>query len=204
MRVKFHQQLMKILEMILVVCVAASAMLFIGSAAQGGQWLIISAILLSSLYLLFSFALLHGIGFRKIVGNQSFQGIDAKGMIGAILIGLMLSLTVFGIICRWMWWADIYIALVPGVLGLLISAGIIWQQRKKNASRLYPHAFRRVIIYGILGIFFILIPADFCVKIKYHQYPDYVETVLEANRNPENQDLRQRADDMYKDLFGNE
>ncbi len=71
----------------------------------------------------------------------------------------------------------------------------------RNKSSFYKRIFKRVAIYGGLGLALYLVPAATFVDIYYADFPDYANLYKESLADPENQELQKQLEAMKRELF---
>ncbi|MEM7374309.1 MAG: hypothetical protein AAF587_37285 [Bacteroidota bacterium] len=188
---------MKIIEIVLAVSVIISFSIYLSSPLLGGELLIISCFTLAFVYMLFGCLLLNGLSLRKL----SFKGLSTTRILGTILTGLALAMTVIGIQFRVMWWENIYTGLIPGLIGLTVAFLVSFYHYQKKKDSRYKQLFARIALYGSLGFILLLFPADTWFKIKFAAYPSYLNAGLEAFHNPDKPELREKARTIYQETF---
>ncbi len=107
---------------------------------------------LSLIYCYFGFALFNNIPLRQIFNKQSYKDTSTLRIFGAIVTGLVLSLTLIGILFKLQSWAHASYNLGAGLVGLLIVTvvGLIKYQNSKTDY--YVKIFIRIAIFGGIGL----------------------------------------------------
>jgi hypothetical protein len=185
------------------------AMIFTGLGIDlflipGGHLLLFLSLTSLSVFYFFSgFVLFNGIGFRQIFTKSAYKGKSMMRVVGAILVGYALAITLIGILFAYKSWAGGTTHLRVGLFLLLIALTIGVVKYARNKSAYYSQIFRRIGIYGALGLTFLLLPRHTWLEIKYANYPAYVEAVKRAMAEPNNPELSNKADQerikMYQD-----
>lgn len=146
-------------------------------------------IFLSMFYMYLSFAIFNGIRLRNILKKESYTVVSPIRIIGAIGTGFALSTTIFGIISKFQCWPGASSNISVGLLGLLIITIIGLIKYSKNKSEYYTRIFKRIAIFGGLGLILFLIPNTSLMEIKYRKHPDYVNAYKKASEDPKNTEL---------------
>ncbi len=155
----------------------------------GGLLTVLTFSILSVLYMYFGFALFNDIRLRDIFKKDSYKGISSKRIFGAIGTGFALSAMTAGLMFKFQSWpgADFY--LKAGLFGLLIVTVIGLVKYYKNKSDFYTRIFKRVAIFGGLGLVLTLTPKTVFVELKYRNHPEYVDALKKAMTDPGNKEL---------------
>lgn len=166
----------------------------------GGAMTVVSLSAISALYMYLSFALFNGIRLREIFKRDSYKGIPVMRIIGAILTGSALSLTIIGLLFKFQSWPGAGVSLRAGLVGLIIAFIVGVMKYLKTKSDYYSRIFRRITVYGVLGLFFILLPKDTLLEFKYRNYPNYLESMKNAKAEPGNQELLNKVEEERKKM----
>ena len=151
----------------------------------GGILTVLTLSTVSTMYMFLSFALFNDIRLRKIFKKDSYKGISTTRILGAILTGLALSITTIGLLFKFQSWPWASFPLRFGLFGLLIGliVGLIKYQRTK--SDYYTKIFKRIAIYGGLGLILMILPRETWSEIRNRNHPEYIEAVKKAWAHPE-------------------
>lgn len=195
---------MKKTELILIgLAVLALVMKFFHLPGSG----ILTVLTLSSIsviYMYLGFALFNKIRFRKIFKKESYKGISTKRIIGGIGTGLALSFSAIGILFKFQSWPGASMQLSIGLFGLGIVTIISLIKIKKSTDNYYTNILKRVAFFGAICIFLFAIPTKTWLNWKYPNHPEYVNAVLDAQANPDNQELwdnvEEEREKMYDEL----
>lgn len=124
---------MKLAEKILAVLSVAGIILSLMQVPGGSILMILSMSLLSSTYMYFGFALFNGIRLRKIFKKESYKGISAGRIVGAILLGMTLVLLIISAQFKIQSWPGFSVSFFLGITGALIAliVGIIRNSKSK-------------------------------------------------------------------------
>jgi hypothetical protein len=137
-----------------------------------------------------SFALFNEIRLRDIFQKTSYQGISLLRIIGAILTGISLSVVIIGILFKIQNWTGSSSNLTIGLTGLCIALIVGLIKYLRSRSPYYSRIFVRIAVFGSIGLFLLLLPADKLLEVKYRNHPDYVEAVKHLRADPYNDELR--------------
>jgi hypothetical protein len=155
---------------------------------------------LSVLYMYLSFALFNGIRLRKIFKKDSYKGISAMRIVGAVGTGLALSMTTIGLLFKIQSWPGASFILGTGLVGLLIVTIIGTIKYLKNKSEFYTRIFKRIAVFGALGLILMLIPKTTWVEIKYRNHSAYVDALEKALADPDNKELWNRVEEERQNM----
>ncbi len=145
--------------------------------------------ILSVFYMYLSFALFNDIRFRNILKKGSYKGKSTKRIVGAVGTGLALSLTTTGLLFKFQSWPGASFNLGTGLVGLLTVAIISTIKYFKNKSEFYTRIFKRIAIFGGLGLILMIIPKTTWIEIKYRNHTEYIDAVKKAMADPDNKEL---------------
>lgn len=155
----------------------------------------------STLYMYLSFALFNDIRLRKIFKKDSYKGINAMRIVGAILTGFALSMTTIGLLFKFQSWPGASFNLGLGLFGLLIALVVGLIKYLKTKSDYYTKIFKRIAVYGGLGLILMILPRETWLEIKNRNHPEYIEAVKEAWADPKNQELWDKVDDERQKMI---
>ena len=144
---------------------------------------------LSVMYMYFGFALFNNIRLRSIFKKASYTGISRRRIIGGIGAGAALSLSAIGMMFKFQSFPGTLIQLGIGLLALIIVAIISLVKNRKSTDAYYPNILKRVISFAIVCTFLIVVPHKMWLTMKYPGYPEFVNAILEAEEDPDNQAL---------------
>ena len=173
----------------------------------GGSILIgVAVMTLSIFYYVFSFAIFHGIKLRNIFKKVSYTDTNAKRIIGAIGLGWGISLIIIGGEFKLELWQGAEIQLVTGLLftGIILLIAIFFYFR--NKVEYYKRIFKRILIYGGLGLILYLIPATTFLELYYGsnpyytEHPDFEKHYKKMLAEPYNSELREKLFQMGRGL----
>lgn len=186
---------MKRTEQILVLLAVLAIILNLALVPGGVAFTLLTLMLLSSLYFCFSFALLNGIRLRKVFKKESYQGVSALQILGAICTGFTLSLLLIGILFKLLRWPGANVDLMVGLLLATIIAIVCVIRYFMNASVFCKRILTRTIIATVAGIILIMIPAQTIVHFKYRNYPAYLEAFDRYQEHPDDVELLRHMDE---------
>lgn len=167
----------------------------------GTVLLVVSYMFLSTLYMFCSFLLFNGIRLRGVFKSESYKGVKDIRLMGAILTGLALAVTVVGILFKFMGWPGATVNLMFGIFGLIISSVIIGIKYLRTRSTFYTDIFKRIALYGGIGFVLYWLPKDAFLEAKYRNYPSYIDAVKKSNADPTNQELRERVNEEQERIY---
>ena len=185
------------LEKILGVIVFIGLILKLTLIPGAGILLTLSLSTLACLYYPLGFAILNQIGFKKIFKKDSYKGISALRIIGAIAAGTALSTICIGILFKIQNWAGADINLMAGLVTTLIVLATALFKYFKEKGEFYIGIFKRIAIIGILGLILICLSNLTIAKIKFRNHPDYIKAYEMYLNNPQDEQLRQKLHIEY-------
>jgi hypothetical protein len=192
---------MKRTELILIgIAVLALIMKFLHLPASG----ILTVLSLSSIsviYMYLGFALFNNLRFRKIFKKESYKEISTKRIVGGIGAGLALSVSAIGILFKFQSWPGASANLIMGIVGLSVVTIISLIKMQKNKDNYYSNILKRVAGFGAICIFLLVIPTKTWLGWKFPNNPEYVQAVLDAQANPDNQELWQKVDEEREKMY---
>ncbi|EJF10152.1 hypothetical protein [Pontibacter sp. BAB1700] len=156
---------------------------------------VISLSAISVLYMYLSFALFNGVRLRYIFKKNSYKGISTMRIIGAVLTGLALSITLIGLLFKFQDWPGATINLGVGLFGLVIALIVGAVKYSKSKSDYYTKIFKRIAVYGGLGLIMLLLPKEAWLEFRYRNHPEYVKAVKKAMAESDNQELWDKAEE---------
>lgn len=165
---------------------------------------VLTVLLLSSLavlYMYLSFALFNDISLKAIFKRESYKGKSIKRIVGAVLSGLALAVTIIGILFKVQAWpgASVMVGFGTAALSISLVVGVLRYARSKSGY--YTRIFKRIAIYGGLGFILMLLPDDSWLALKYRNHPHYVEAVKNARAHPDKQELWDKVDEERRKMM---
>ncbi|MFN6944279.1 MAG: hypothetical protein ACK4ND_04990 [Cytophagaceae bacterium] len=191
---------MKQAELILGALVLGAIAMSLLLLPLAGVILVLCLSSLSMMYMALSFALLNGIRLRKMFDSDSYKSISTPRIIGAVLTGFALSITAVGIMFKLLSWPGASANLSVGIAGLFIALVVGLVRFLNKRSPFYINLFKRIAVFGGLGLLLLLSPEYAWLKMKYREHPEYVEAIRQANADPTNALLQQRLKDEREKL----
>ena len=185
-----------IVGLIAIIGIALKLMNLPGS----GILTVLALLTLSMFYFIFSFALFNDIRLRDIFKKVAYKDTNAKRIIGAIGLGFALSAIIIGGLFKLQFWPGATVQLMTGLVStglILLIALIIYFRRKADY---YLKIFKRIAIYGGLGLILYLTPTATIVDIYYRDNPEYAELYKKVLDDPENIELRKQLEQMRKEM----
>jgi hypothetical protein len=158
--------------------------------------------LIALFYMYLSFALFNGIEIKKILKKSSYKGISRMRLLGAVFTGFALSFTIIGLLFKLHFLPGGSFLVIAGVLGLFLSLTLATVQYRKSKSSFYRAVFNRIVIFGSIGLFSMMLPKDFWLEVKNRNYPNYIEAVKNAQAEPDNQALWDKVEKEREKMRG--
>lgn len=174
---------MKKVEQILVIISILS--FFMSLLLDRGAMIVVLLLLsLASIYFYLSFALFNDIRFRRIFKSDSYKDVSGTRILGTIILGIFLSLTIIGLIFKFMNLTGAAFNLYGGLAGLLIATIVTAIFYLKSKSGYFLKILTRTLLFGVLGLVLLLIPEKTWVEIKFRNHPKYVEVLKKYIDDP--------------------
>jgi|GEM_PF-313366 hypothetical protein len=162
---------------------------------------VLSLSLLSCFYMYLGFALFNGVRLSNITKKESYAGIGTPRTIGAVGTGLALSLTIIGILFKFQSYPGASFNLSIGLISLAVVTLVGLIKYIKTRSAFYIGIFKRVAIFGVLGLTFLYTPKTVIIDFKYRNHPAYLNALKLAMENPDNKELWEKADEEREILY---
>ena len=180
---------MKKAELILIGLAVLALIMKYFHLPASGILTVLSLSSISVIYMYLGFALFNNLRFSKIFKKESYQGISTNRIIGGIGTGLALSFSAIGILFKFQSWPGTTVQLGVGCFGLGIVTVVSLIKIKKSVDGYYSDILKRVAFFGITCVFLFAIPTKTWLNWKYPNNTEYVHAVLDAQSNPDNQEL---------------
>jgi TonB family protein len=187
---------MKKTEIILGVIAIIALTIQLLNLPGGGILTVLTLSTVSTMYMFLSFALFNDIRLRKIFKKDSYKGISTMRILGAILTGLALSITTIGLLFKFQSWPGASFPLRFGLFGLLIGLIVGLIKYQKTKSDYYTKIFKRIAIYGGLGLILMILPRETWLEIRNRNHPEYM---LGLDNEEEIEDVNyEEEEDIYE------
>jgi len=172
---------------------------FPGGVASTG----ITLPILSIFYFVFSFALFNGIGFIGIFKKSSYKDINAIEIIGAYVLGVSIAIILTGTTWQLLLFPGAKIALLIGLILMVLITIITSILHLENKINNFKSMFKRIVIYGSLGIILYLTPYNKIVDLYYT--PRWAELKKKELANPYDLEIQEEWALMryQEDMFYN-
>ena len=192
---------MKLLEktlfFVIIISISLHFMLLPGMAIIT----VLCCLLLSILYFYLSFFLLNNIGFKKIFKKKSYEDLTTLKTASSILLGVGYSIIPMGFLFKLLIWPGSKVILLLGILfSTLVFFGIIISDLiyKKNLTKSVIVRFTILIAFGLSSY---IISDVSIIKIKYREYPKYVNAYVNYLENPESDSLLNIKNEEENKMF---
>lgn len=189
---------MKIIERATIIIAFLGFLLKLLLVRSGMSIFIIGSSLLSCIYFYFGFALLNGIGFRTMFKKTSYTNINAGRIIGAIGVGIFLSIISIGVLFKLQIWNGSREMLTIGATGLfmtLMAAGVVLLFKHKGMDSFYKGIFVRGIAALTIAVIVFLTPGRSLIRIFHRDKPAYAELMIKALEYPQDDAIQKQFDD---------
>ncbi|WP_282015977.1 hypothetical protein [Marinifilum flexuosum] len=192
---------MKKTEKILAVIAFTSIILSMNHVPFGGVISVLSFTILALLYMYLSFALFNKIPFTRILKKEAYLNISKLRIFGTVLTGMVLSLSLIGMLFKLQLYPMADINLLTGILGLLIAAIVSIIKYSIGKDKFYVDILKRIILIGVFGLLFTITPKKSILEIRHRKHPEYVEAVKKAWADPDNQALWKKVEEESLKIY---
>lgn len=145
----------------------------------GGSSLKIAMILLSMFYAYFSFAYFNGIKLENSFNKESYKGISRLRIVGTVGFGFSISILIIALLYNVFNWPSKSILTLVGLICVLIVLVVGSWKFAKNHSKFYVKIFKRIVIFGVPALIFLLMPY-LATDVKYRNNSESLEPVYEV------------------------
>ncbi|WP_226294376.1 GldL-related protein [Aquimarina algicola] len=187
---------MRKIEILLLSFSCLGFLMFILNYPFGSIILILSLLSLSSIYFFLGFWLFHHHRFGLIFNKKS----SFAKVIGRIATGIGISIVILGIMFKLFRWPFANQNLMIGLCfcTLIMILSLIMFIAKKDIF--YKTIAIRTVFYVLIGLLLLLLPSYTFIKIKYRDYPKYIEVVKKLEADPNNILLQQEEEKEYNKM----
>lgn len=191
---------MKKTEIILALLCVIAIILNI-TLVPGGIFLtLLSLMFLSMLYFGFSFLLLNQIRLRNIFKMESYQGVSAIQIIGAIGAGFTLSMLLGGMMFKLLRWPGSSVQLIASLFMAMIIVITCSIRYFMNRSAYCKRILLRTVSIGTIALILFMIPGASITRFKYRNYPAYLEAFEKHQQNPDDVELLRHMDEERRKM----
>lgn len=180
---------MAIIGILLKIFLVTGGTLFIGLSLSA----------LACIYYPLGFFFFNSIKATKIFKKEAYKGMSILRGIGSVFVGLILSITLVGILFKILDLEGSGFMLLTGLscMSVCVSVLLIKYFRNRKVVFYRNMVFRTVSVWVISLILF-LTPGTTLVKFFYRDNPEYVKAYIEASKNPENKELQYKAEEIRR------
>jgi len=193
---------MRILEKTLCILALMCLWLMLRFNPAGELLFALSLFLLGIFYLFFSFALLHGIGFRKMFRRASYTDVAGKEIANAIFWGVILFISCFAILFIGLRWGGgrlfSYISLFFLLPGVVISG----TKMRHHNTAYYKRVFTRVLPMLCFCVFFLTGLRKAALHFMYSDHPGFVKAVEDTWQHPRDEQAREMMQVEFRKMKG--
>lgn len=161
---------------------------------------------LAMFYFIFGVAILNNIPFHNAFRQDSYKGITTNKVLITILLGIGIAIIIAGILFKILLWPGANTILIIGlIITGLMTIVILNLYKKENKepenTTNKSNTFKRIAIFGVVGIVLYLTPTMTFVKIYYKKYPEYIELYQKALDNPNDLEIQKQRMQKEEELF---
>jgi len=161
----------------------------------GSKWVLIIGIgFLANIYLF---------DFGSIIENLSFSEYNKKTRLpkkfelNKMLPGYAIVSMLLGMLFKFKTWPGGNTVLAVGFAISIFAIFILQKDLAKNKA-LAIGGIKRILVYGILGIVFFVLPEYFWLEKTYKNYPEYIQARKDFDQDPENETLKSTMEEAYE------
>jgi hypothetical protein len=195
---------MKILERGSIILSVIGFLMKIMRVSGGNELLMIGMTLLAIIYFYFGFALLNNVALKGIFKKSSYSNANSLRIVGAIGVGILLSIVVIGLLFKLLILTGAIEMLTIGVVGLVVTlfaAWIIFIIKKKQLDAFYMGTFVRGGIAVMKGIILYLTPASSLIRFYHRDDPAYAELFVRAVENPYDEQIQKEFEEAREKKY---
>ncbi|PXY02437.1 hypothetical protein DF185_07245 [Marinifilum breve] len=156
---------------------------------------------LALLYMYLSFALFNKIPFTRILKKEAYLNVSKLRIFGTVLTGMVLSLSLIGMLFKLQLYPMAEVNLLTGILGLLIATIVSIVKYSIGKDKFYFEILKRIILVGVFGFLFIITPKESILEIRHRKHPEYIEAVKNAWADPDNQALWKKVEEENLKIY---
>ena len=178
-----------------------SIILLLISLPGGSMLMILSLGTLSFFYFYFGFAILNGITLRNIFKKKCYSGISSMRIVGAIGVGISLSMLNIGILFKLMSWPGSSFMLLVGLISISVFFAYSLIKIIINRSSFYANILFRTAFFGSIGLLLLILPSYTLSEIRYGKHhPEYIEALKALENDPTNTELQDNVTKEYNKI----
>lgn len=170
----------QVIIIIAIIGVCFRLMNFMG----GNIIMILSFGSLSIFYLTFGVLILNNAPDSKNIKKSAF---------GRSITGVVMSVSVIGLLFKMVLWPGANMLLTIGLIGLLSSGLIVYIKYKRTDSSYHKLILKRILYIGILVGSLVSIPTSTWLHMHYPNNPEYVKAELELRENSQDKALQEKV-----------
>lgn len=155
---------------------------------------------LAIMYMYLTLPLLHGVPLRNMLKKEAYQPTSPKRLLGSILSGVALALTLMGVMFYLQFWPHYHLHLYVGVVGLCIAI-IVAASRFTASNSFYRRLYQRIIPVAFFGLAAVFVPNFLWFEYAYKAHPEYIEAVRALQNDPNNAELQKRVDEAREAMW---
>ncbi|WP_320018999.1 hypothetical protein [Labilibaculum manganireducens] len=182
------RKLEKIVGLLAIVSVILKFLLI----PYSGISLSLSILTLAVLYYPLGFAFFNRIQLRQILKKESYNGKSTLKIIGAVGVGLALSILCIGILFKLQHYPFSLTILKAGMFLASIASLIVIVQLLKTKNSFYKKILNRVSIIGGISLLLLFVSDLNIVKIQYRNHPEYIKAYEAYLKNPDNEEIQKK------------
>ncbi len=155
---------------------------------------------LTFIYFYVGFALFNGIHVTKIFKKDSYREVERKRILGGVVTGMVLSISLMGIMFKLLVFPGAQLMLIQGITGIAIVMIIALIRFYTGKDQYYKRILKRIVVVGFFNVILLSIPNKTWLNWNYPNNPDYVNAVLNAEKDSKNVELREKVEEEWKKM----
>src|SRR5690606_32351133 len=158
-------------EIVLIILGALGLTMRLLHLPGGSLFILLPFLILGLTYMYLGFALFNDIRFVKVFRKDSYDNIKPTRIIGAIMAGVSLNVSIIGIIFRFLSYPGASIILIIGLISTSIVAIVSISKIRKNSDRFYLNILKRIAVFGTLCFILVVMPYETWLRINHPKNP---------------------------------
>ncbi len=178
-------------EIIAAVLVVIGFILMLLHIGFGSILIFTGMMVLAFIYFPMGFAFFNLVRLKDSFKKESYQEVNTKRFVGAIVVGFGLGLIVIGSMIKLMLWPNGSLILAGGLVFstlALVDAGFYFRTKVRYYMRILP----RIAIVGIIGLIIYATPYSTFIDLYHGNNPEYAAVMKEYCENPEDKTVKAR------------
>lgn len=122
---------------------------------------------------------------------------SSSRILGSILTGVALAITIIGIMFRFQSWPGTAVMIGGGLVALSVIIIIAFRKYRKTRVDFYCQVLLRTGIIGSIALILMLMPRSKFHGILYRNHTEYIEALKQSDLHPEDKALREKKREAF-------